>query len=334
MGPDGPLAHFPLHLVPANPQEFTGEGVADHLTLTDSAGRFMFIGVTPGSHRVQALKGPPEVTEASVMMVSTDSGGGVVLAGERVDAAPPDSRRSEPTLHGFMNVVVADRPVEDVVLQVRRGVRLTGRLEFVDGKAPAGDGLKSVEIALRPADGRMSAANLDLSGWALPDRTFETVELPPGRYVIDASAPGGWQLDGVLLNGKNVADSPFDVGETPLSGITLRFTMKTSQVTGTVNLGEARDEAVRVVAFPVDRTRWAGHGSAPRFLGEARPDRTGGFTIGGLPPGEYFVSAFRALPFTDWKSPAMLEAIAATATRITLTAGDQKSVNLAVARVR
>ena len=46
------------------------------------------------------------------------------------------------------------------------------------------------------------------------------------------------------------------------------------------------------------------------------------------------VGAFRDVPFTDWKSPAMLEVIAATATRITMNAGEQKSVNLAVSRIR
>jgi len=336
MGPDGPLAHFPLHLVPANQVEFTRESEAsDHQTLTDAGGRFLFVGVTPGSYQVRALKGPAFSEVASVIEVSGDAGGGMVLAAERVEAPPSsDARRNEPTWHGVMNVAVADRSVEDLVFQVHRGVRLTGRLEFGDGKPPAAEELTSLEIALRPADGRRAVANLDLAGWVLPDRTFETVELPPGRYLIHSTATRGWQLDSVVLSGKNVADSPVDVTDAPLSGITIRFTTKASQLTGTVNQGDARDEPVRVVAFPVDRTRWAGHGSAPRFLADAKPDRTGGFTIGGLPAGEYFVGAFRDVPFTDWKSPAMLEVIAATATRITMNAGEQKSVNLTVSRIR
>lgn len=336
IGPDGPLVHFPLHLIPTNHVDFTGEAaLSDHRTLTDGAGRFLFVGVTPGSYRIGALKGPTINEEAGVIMVSDTGGGGAVLSAERVEAAAPaDSRRNEPTLYAFVNVSVADRSVEDVVLQVRRGVRLTGRIEFADRNAPAADELASFEITLRPADGRRPIANLDLAGWMLPDRTFQTVELPPGRYVIDATAPGGGRLDRVLLNGQNVVDTPFDIADTPISGIALRFTAKTSLLTGTVNQADAGDEPVRVVAFPADRTRWVGHGSAPRFLSETKPDRTGVFTIGGLPPGEYFISAFRAQAFADWKSPAMLEAIAATASRIIINAGEPKSVNLAVSRIR
>jgi hypothetical protein len=54
----------------------------------------------------------------------------------------------------------------------------------------------------------------------------------------------------------------------------------------------------------------------------------------GLPPGEYFISAFTDLPFSDWKNPGMLETLAATATRITLATGEQKSISLSVARTR
>jgi hypothetical protein len=332
MGPDGPLAHVPLHLVPASQAEFTRDDEPfGHGTLTDSAGRFMFLSVTPGSYQVRALKGPSLREEAGVILVSPDAGGGMVVAAERIDPAPaPDSRRTELTLHGAVNVAVVDRSVEDVVLQVRRGVRLTGRIEFADGKP----NFTGCGIAVLSADGRVPVTNLELFGWTMPDWTFETVELAPGRYLIDAFVPASWRVASVLLNGKNVVDTPFDIAETPLSGKAIRLTTKASQVTGTVNQGDARDEPIRVVAFPVDRTRWAGHGSAPRFLAEARPDRAGGFAIGGLPAGDYFISAFRDVPFTDWKSPAMLEAIAATATRITLTAGEQKSVNLAVSRIR
>jgi hypothetical protein len=175
--------------------------------------------------------------------------------------------------------------------------------------------------------------DIELGGWTMPDRRFETVELPPGRYVIHASSPPGWYPDAVLLNGKNVSDVPLDVSDTSLSGLAIRFATSTTQLAGTVSRTE--DNApVLIGAFPVDRSRWANHGESPRFLRSATPDSTGAFTIDGLPPGEYFIGAFREIPFTDWKSPPMLELIARTATRISLSANERKSVNLTVARLR
>ena len=329
VGPDGPLAKFPLHLVPAGNAEFDvvlGGPVSS--TVTDSAGRFTFLGVTPGSYSVRALKGPSGVYEASVIMIDAGADAGVVVAAERIEAPAPDKRSTEPTWHGSTAVSISDRPVDDTLIEIRRGVRLTGQFEFVGGKAPDTDSLKALALVIDQADGRVGPEQLELSGWTLPNGRFETAELPPGQYLIRAGNLAGWEFDVALIGGRNVTDVPFEVGDTPPAAVTLRFTNKKSQLTGSVRgLGEA--PAV-VAVFPADRSKWTRHGRSPRFLKSTTPDRNGAFSIDGLPAGDYFVSAFIEIPFSDWRSPVVLDAISQGAERVTIAAGGQKSVNLTV----
>ena len=330
VAPDGPLDGVAVHLVPAGSAAFAPDrGGPTYSTMTDAAGRFAFPGVVPGAYQARVLKGPSSAVEAGVILFES-GGAGLVVTSEPADSSAADKRRTEPTLHAAANVTVGDRSVDDVVLQVRRGVRLTGRLEFTGEPPPGRAALEAAGIELRSADGR--TFEIGLEGWTLPDRRFETVELPPGRYVIHASPPPDWHVDAVLQNGRNVSDLPIDVGETPLSGFSIRFAPTTTHLTGTVSRIE--DNApVLVAAFPVDRTRWSDHGERPRFLKSARPDAAGAFAIDGLPPGEYFVGAFREVPFTDWKSPVMLDLISRTATRVGIAANERKSMTLTVARV-
>jgi hypothetical protein len=59
-----------------------------------------------------------------------------------------------------------------------------------------------------------------------------------------------------------------------------------------------------------------------------------GFSMTGLPAGEYlFVAVDRSLA-TAWQTPAFLERAAAVATRVKLEWGDTQSVTLPFSRIR
>jgi len=332
-GPDGPLSNLPVNLVPAGSADFdTEQGGPLNSTVTDAAGRFRFLGVTPGAYQVRALKGPHENHAADVVLIDGAADTGMVIAAESVPKPAVDPLRTEPTLYGNASVSVTDRSVDDVAIHVRRGVRLTGQLEFVGGKSPDAEALQNLRIIPAPADGRTLGWSLELYGWILPDGRFETVELPAGRYVLRTSDLRGWEFDATIWNGRDITDAPVDVGDTPLSGFAIRFATQTSQLSGSI--GRSNDANVIVAVFPVDRARWVNHGEAPRFMKSATPDRNGTFSIQGLPAGDYFICAFSEVPFADWQSPQMLDQISRSAVRVSLAAAQQKSVNLTIARLR
>lgn len=88
------------------------------------------------------------------------------------------------------------------------------------------------------------------------------------------------------------------------------------------HVADARAIPVRdysVIVFPTDRTKWL---ATSRFLTVARPSPDGGFEVGGLPPGEYWVVAVDAIQGNQsvggWEKPEVLEPLTPRATRVTL----------------
>ncbi|HEY7191067.1 MAG TPA: hypothetical protein VH436_31160 [Vicinamibacterales bacterium] len=74
-----------------------------------------------------------------------------------------------------------------------------------------------------------------------------------------------------------------------------------------------------VIVFPTDRKTWLADSRAVKF---ARPGQDGGFEVGGLPAGEYWVAAVDPIQTTqdvgEWTRPEMLAKLSARATRVVL----------------
>jgi hypothetical protein len=84
-----------------------------------------------------------------------------------------------------------------------------------------------------------------------------------------------------------------------------------------------------VVVFPADRTLWR---PGSRRVQTARPATDGGFSIRGLPAGEYLIGALTDLDPADVHDPAFLEQVAAAGIRIQLANGEQKRQDIQIAR--
>ena len=75
-----------------------------------------------------------------------------------------------------------------------------------------------------------------------------------------------------------------------------------------------------VLVFPTDRTKW----SASTFhVTLAQPSADGGFEVGGLAPGEYWVAAVNPVSgnqnAVEWEKPDMLARLVVRATRVTVS---------------
>jgi len=196
--------------------------------------------------------------------------------------------------------------------------------------------LRRIHPIVEPRDGIAVGFDFEMTGSVEPDRTFETVELPPGAYFLRVpDPPEGWQVESVLLNGRDISDVPFDVSDRPIGSIVVRFTDHPATLAGTVQAAsrdDRLDDAI-VVAMPVDRTRWIDYGKTPRRLQRAVVSRDGGFSISGLPAGDYLVVAVHDDFVTDWRNPAFLETAAAVATRVSVT-GTNQNVALRLQRIK
>ncbi len=144
-------------------------------------------------------------------------------------------------------------------------------------------------IRLAPAAG--SPGNIIGLGAQLPtDGT--AIPIPgvvPGLYRVELAAGAnatGWLLKSATLDGKDVADKPFEVkpGETARE-ITVTLTDALSQVTGTLRDGAGKPtNDLSVILFTSDPSLWFQR--SRRLRPPVRPSNAGAFAFTGLPAGE------------------------------------------------
>ena len=152
----------------------------------------------------------------------------------------------------------------------------------------------------------------------------------PSRLRV-VRAPSGFALKRVVVNGLDATDTvmPFGAESQSVSDVEIVLTREMTRITGT--LSDARGAPAAsgaVITLAEDRERWY---QGSRFLSASRPSQNGSFVIAGLPPGSYLVIAVDRLPEGDaWQDPVFLGTLAAKATRVTLSDGQQLAVNVSV----
>jgi hypothetical protein len=227
------------------------------------------------------------------------------------------------------SIAVGAEDLSDLVVALRPALRVEGRIEYAGGSTPqsASSGITFETPFGEPGQFFVQAAK----GATL---TFSTVAAG-GQYIARPVETGGWFVRSVTLRGKDITDRVFDLQEDATS-IVVTYTDRPSKVTGTVTDDRGSPDATAVVlVFPVDPERWSGYGASPRTFKNALANRRGVYTIDHLPPGQYNVIAVAADDIDGWKNPAVLETLAAQATRLILAADEApKTLDLRVKAIR
>lgn len=333
------IAHVPVFLLRTGAVELNLDHAAA-ATITDAAGAFRFVGVTPGDYSLRAMRGPDEGVFSVEAIGFAPTGALTITSQEPMPAVPAPT--PAPIEFAAAQVVVADRDVIVAALPLRRGFRAHGRLEFAGARArPAGPIISKIGVTLVPAAGRplqhgeVMAGGM-VNGNVTPDLRFETPAVIPGRYVVRVdSVPEGWTLESVMSRGRDLSVGPITIDDNDIDGITVRLTDRRTALDGTVrpSTGAALDD-VSVLIFPVDRAGWMDYGMRPRRLRRATVAADGSFTVPDLPPGDYFIVAGGADGFGNALDPAWLARAARVADRVSLSLGERKTVVLTATVIR
>ena len=239
-----------------------------------------------------------------------------------------------PTWWAAERVDVVDDDVT-VPLQLKRGVRVTGRMVFVGpGDAPEPGVLPTRGIFLRSIDHRFFRPFQ--VGSATESGTFSTVPVPPGRYVlgIRGTLPGsqayaGYQLESIKVEGREVAGVSFDLSRDVRDAI-LTFSSRPTVLMGVVS-GQRGDQRC-VLVWPDQVALWTGRGTElGRFESFATID--GSYRLS-LFPGSYRVVALEGVPPADWESSAHLRSLIRLSEQVIVPAGQTTVRNLVVAKAR
>jgi hypothetical protein len=142
-----------------------------------------------------------------------------------------------------------------------------------------------------------------------------------------------WALTSVTVNGREVLDEGLDLRDSDLDDVVVSFSDTIGSIAGTARAMSGAPSATAVViAFPAEYQPWIESGMNSRHSRTAVATKLGAFTMTGLPAGDYLVAAFDDADLGDPADPAVINAIAPLATRVTLASGEKRSLDLRLVR--
>jgi len=242
-----------------------------------------------------------------------------VRGGEYVIAAGVSD---SPQLRARERVTLSGADVA-VPLILRAGHTVRGRFVF-EGGAPA--------PTVRPRfDSSAVVGESDVS-WppftvaTAADWVFEVTGLN-GRYRLVPSAPAGYGVKRITLQGRDVTDTILDVLGQDVDGVEVLLTQRVTRVSGTVTGVAGRREAAAVVIFPEDQSKlWP----RTRYLRMARLEAGNGFSVSDVPPGRYLAVAVADLESGEESNPELVQRFRPRATPFTLAEGEERVLDLSV----
>jgi hypothetical protein len=344
-GPAEVIANMPLRLLPEGGEDLGGGGEAA-TALADTTGRFVFFNVPAGSYRIQA--GRSVAAYGYTSSGSTDTmpprpGARGASSARSVAGAPPGtflrtaSQLGDASWSARAAVEITTTDLRDVAVRLTRGASISGRLvvEPASGSArPAG--LPVASVFADPANGdpapgqRGTQLNLNDSS-----RTFTIEGLQTGAHVLRVL--GGGLVKSIVHDGRDYTHRPFDVSDgQSIADVIVTMTAQGSRLSGFVRdrQGRPATSTSAVICFPAEREQWSGYGVRPVRLRSVPVATDGGYTIDGLPAGDYLLVAVDVAHGDAWQDPAFLAKVATSATRASLGWDDEKAQSLTLLEVR
>jgi len=333
-GPPEMTSHVAVRLIGVG-NETVNDGLDAAATITDNSGAFTFVGVPPGDYMLTITRAPRPQVDATDDDRFTVQAQGVAIAPRVAPAAgaPPPPVLADATLWARVPLTVGERDLNDIVVPLHTGARMTGRVVFEGSIEPPDRSIvQRIGITLDPIDAGSATRALGIEiGHPDEDRSFRTVGVPPGRYLLGMTSPplGQWLFEGASYRGRDIAAQSIDLGDTDLADVVLTFTDRPATIEGRVQTtGDAsRSGDALVIVYPIDANTWPSAGGSPRHTWAVRASSTGTYTIANVLPGEYYVVAIDR-DAIDWADERLLRSLARSADRVAITEGDHKVVIL------
>jgi hypothetical protein len=271
-----------------------------------------------------AARPAPSATDGTFSLSGIEPGDYYVLARTRGPGLP--GARIADRMWAMTELRVDGTNIDGVALRLAPAVSLAGRVVFAGlGTPPAGRGLTA---AVRPVDVRGISGQLPTSPLSA-DLAFQIDGIVPAVYLFTATIPG-WTMTSAILNGRDVADTPFDIpAGAPTSGLVVTFTDRPAEVSGVLYDAAGRPTSdLSIVLFAADSTMWFTGSRRTRPI--VRPASDGRFTFGGLVAGDYLLAALTDVSPNDLNDAAFLREVAAAAIKITVADGERKTQDLRI----
>ena len=232
------------------------------------------------------------------------------------------AERDEKRLDSSLIVEITNNNIEGVMLTLGEGTEVSGRVQS-EGQKGSLEFLR-LRVSLD--------ANIDnpsgffaRGGEVKEDATFRLTGIPEmiGTFKV-TGLRGNYFLQSVRVDGREVTDTPIEIkGNNPLEGVEIIISAQGASLNGIVKLEEQGPpvKGATVLVFPVALER---RGTDSRFVKTSQSDQQGHYSIQGLPPGEYFISALKSLEGGLESDEAFLKELQKTSTRVRLELGEAR----------
>ena len=316
-GPAGPLPHMGLHLIHAGDEAAVvvgSERLDAAAGVTDAAGNFTLLGVTPGRYRLRAWTVHVEGRTPSPLLPVGRPG----LPSEGI------------TLWADVPITVAATGPVSVALTPAPTARVSGRLVFDGSGTPPS--AAQFTLALQPPQPFEPPAPSPRRVGG--DGSFVLHGYPPGRYGLPMGTLAGWRITSATLDGKPLPGHAIQLGASDIGSLVLtatnRFTTLTGRITPEPGLGPI---GANIFLFPADYRGWIADGMSANRMRLFRPTGAWMYTATWLPPGDYLAVVFPEVDADDL-TPPFIARLAALASKVTLTEGQAVTLDLRVASIR
>ncbi len=311
----------------------------DEITTTVADdGRFHVTRLPEGPYRISTFQFAP--SDEPLFTIGGDFFRTVLSTGVagRVNVTPLPAA---PTWVADGVVTIEDGRDTTVTLPVHPGARVRGRVVFDGATTISAEKLRTIAVAVRPADGGMWTSFNAIPD-SLPvgpmesDGRFTSIGLPPGLYLVGVNAMTfsndalrGWTAASLLAGGREMLGDAIRLDNTDINDVVLTLSDKTTQIVGVVQDAQGRPAPdARVIVFPKNaaaRNQYFVELSTQRVK-QTVPDRSALFTIA-VVPGDYFVAAVTKVP-QDWMTPEFLQTLVPRAVSATATLGGTARVSV------
>ena len=266
VGPDGPLAHAPVRLMPQLADRLgsgNDAGFDMAQAVTNERGEFRFTAVPAGRYIVRSIVGSDwPMPEAASAAISRGGASATPLAMATSAYSPAAGPAVGPILWADMPFSSDGSDVSGLEVVLRRGASVRGRAVFDSASPPKAADLSKFRIGVIRADGssrRTASSRLD------PEGKFESGEYPTGQHEFSAlqtalSSP--WIVKSIMHRDQDLFSAPFDLGPDGLDEVIVTFTDEVGSIRGTVHTGSgavADHGAVMVFPCPPAVRAWPRH---------------------------------------------------------------------------
>jgi len=288
----------------------------------DAEGGFRMSGVPPGQYTLvaRATVRPPARTAAQAQ------------AGRAPEMPAGRTAAEQVRLWSMMDVSIDGRNLTNVLLSLQPGMTVTGQIVFDGATQQPPSDLTRARVTLMPFNPAPALRTVVTSAAGRVDAAgrFTIPNVVPGRYRLSGSSgASGWFVESAVVAGQDTVDFPVEIrANQNVTGASITFTDRQTAFTGAVvNERNEPVSAYTIVVYAADPRYWTG---LSRRIQTARPGTDGRFTFRNLPPGDYRLATVFDPEPGAWLDPAYLQQLDSSATRLSLTAGEQKVQDIRV----